>query len=196
MAHLAAAAASWQTLLMVLVVFGFAPGFVLRLLVRIYPKSDPRRTELIAELHALGWIERPLFVVEQMETVLSEGVPHRFKTLQERWRARSRQIDAAAGDIQRGTVPRHAGDPWWTWARQWDRLGEHAQAEHVLREGIEAGHPCLWRDLAWGRANAGDQAGVEHFVQLAAGAGYQISPEELVRIQKYLREQVRAIPSV
>jgi hypothetical protein len=186
-------AASWQTLPTVLVVFGFAPGLVLRLLVRIYPKSDPRRTELVAELYAMGWIERPLFVIQQMETVLFEGVPHRFKTLRERRRARSHQIHSPVDDIRPGTIPRHPGDPWWTWALTWHRLGKPTQAEHVLREGIEAGHSCLWIDLAWMRSNDGDQEGVEHFIQLAAVAGYQSPPDELARIQKQARQ--RANPS-
>lgn len=73
--------ASWRSLLLVLVVFGFAPGFVLRLLVRIYPKDDPRRTELISELYMLGRAERLLFVAEQLETVLFEGAPHRLKAV-------------------------------------------------------------------------------------------------------------------
>jgi hypothetical protein len=81
MAELFDAIASWRSLLLVLVVFGFAPGFVLRLLVRIYPKGDPRRTELIAQLYVLRRLERPLFVAEQLETVLFEGMPHRFEDM-------------------------------------------------------------------------------------------------------------------
>lgn len=84
--------ASWRSLLLVLVVFGFAPGFVLRLLVRIYPKDDPRRTELISELYMLGRAERLLFVAEQLETVLFEGAPHRVKAVLDSVRA-SKQSD-------------------------------------------------------------------------------------------------------
>lgn len=72
---------SWRSLLFALAVFGFAPGFVLRLLVRIYPKEDPRRTELISELYGLGHVKRLLFVAEQLETVLFEGAPHRLKEI-------------------------------------------------------------------------------------------------------------------
>lgn len=71
--------ASWPTLLSVLLIFGFAPGFLLRLLVMIYPREDPRRRELVAELYALRRLERPLFVAEQLETVLFEGVPGRAR---------------------------------------------------------------------------------------------------------------------
>lgn len=70
---------SWHSLALILVVFGFAPGFVLRGLVRIYPKDDPRRAELLAQLYVLKRTERPLFVAEQLETVLFEGVPNRAR---------------------------------------------------------------------------------------------------------------------
>jgi AAA domain len=83
MTELLLAVASWQTLLFVLIVFGFAPGFVLRLLVRLYPPRDPRRRELVSELYAMDRIKRPLFVVEQLETVLFEGLPHRLHALRQ-----------------------------------------------------------------------------------------------------------------
>lgn len=78
------AVVSWRDLVFLLVVFGFAPGFVLRLLVRLYPKDDPRRTELVAELYALDRCKRPFFVTEQIETVLFEGLPHRVAALRQR----------------------------------------------------------------------------------------------------------------
>jgi hypothetical protein len=70
--------ASWPSLLLVVLVFGFAPGFCLRLLVLAYPRSDPRRTELIAELYVVPRIHRPLWVAEQLEIALCEGLPHRL----------------------------------------------------------------------------------------------------------------------
>lgn len=48
MAELLEAVASWPTLLFIVIVFGFAPRFCLRLIVLAYPRSDPRRAELIA----------------------------------------------------------------------------------------------------------------------------------------------------
>jgi hypothetical protein len=81
MSELLRTVASWPSLLLVIVVFGFAPGFCLRLLVLIYPRSDPRRTELIAELYTVPHIQRPLWVAEQLETALFEGLPHRLTTI-------------------------------------------------------------------------------------------------------------------
>lgn len=72
---------SWWDLLLALLVFGFAPGLVLRVLVLIYPKDDPRRRELLAELYSMKRLEQPFFVAQQLETVLFEGVPHRVKAL-------------------------------------------------------------------------------------------------------------------
>ena len=71
----------WSTLLYALLVFGFMPGFVLRLLVLIYPKGDLRRVDLMAELYVVPRIERPFYVAEQIETVLFEGVPERIKRI-------------------------------------------------------------------------------------------------------------------
>jgi diguanylate cyclase (GGDEF)-like protein len=71
------AVASWPNLALVIVVFGFAPGFVLRLIVLAYPRSDPRRDELIAELYAVPRIRRPLWVAQQLEVALFEGLGHR-----------------------------------------------------------------------------------------------------------------------
>jgi hypothetical protein len=78
---------SWPSLLLVLLVFGFAPGFCLRIIVLAYPRGDPRRAELIAELYAVPRIERPLWVTEQLEVALFEGLPHRISAAP-RWFAR------------------------------------------------------------------------------------------------------------
>lgn len=60
------------------VIFGFFPGFVLRLLVLLYPADDPRRRELVAELYVLGRMERIEWVFQQLETALFEGVTARL----------------------------------------------------------------------------------------------------------------------
>jgi len=64
--------------LLTLLVFGFAPGFVLRLLVLLYPKRNPRRRELVAELYEVPRIERPMWVAEQIEVALFEGLAIRL----------------------------------------------------------------------------------------------------------------------
>jgi hypothetical protein len=73
------AVVSWRTFLIVLVVFGFAPGAVLRLIVLAFRRGDPRRRELLAELHAVPRIERPLWVAEQLEVALFEGIGERVR---------------------------------------------------------------------------------------------------------------------
>jgi len=65
---------SWASLLMAMLVFGFAPGLVLRIIVLAFERDDPRRRELLAELYAVPRLERPLWVAEQLEVALSEGV--------------------------------------------------------------------------------------------------------------------------
>jgi hypothetical protein len=90
MATLLDTVASWQSLLLVLVVFGFAPGFCLRLIVLAYPRNDPRRSELPAELYAVPTIKRPLWVAMQLEVALFEGLGHRGSTAIRRLHARRR----------------------------------------------------------------------------------------------------------
>lgn len=72
-----------RSLILVLLVFGFAPGLFIRMLVHFWPKGHPRRSELRAELHAIEYWKRPLWVVEQLETSLCDGLATRIR----RWRA-------------------------------------------------------------------------------------------------------------
>jgi DNA-binding transcriptional MerR regulator len=69
---------TWPMVLIVLFAWGFAPGAVLRLIVLLFPKGDPRRLELLGELHAVPRLERPLWVLEQLEVGLFEGLRHRW----------------------------------------------------------------------------------------------------------------------
>jgi hypothetical protein len=87
---------SWKAVLVVAAVFGFAPGAALRLIVLAFPRSDPRRRELLAELRAVPRLERPAWVAEQLEVALAEGMAGRLarvwrrvalgRRLSERWR--------------------------------------------------------------------------------------------------------------
>lgn len=72
-------ATSWSALLLAIGVFGFAPGFVVRLLVFGYDRKNPRRQELVAELYAVPRWKRPMWVAQQLETVLFEGLGPRVK---------------------------------------------------------------------------------------------------------------------
>lgn len=78
MAALISQVISWPTLAIALLVYGFAPGAVLRLIVLLYPRDDPRRRELLGDLYAVPRIERPFWVIEQLEVALFEGLRRRF----------------------------------------------------------------------------------------------------------------------
>jgi hypothetical protein len=69
---------SWPAFAAALLVFGFAPGAVLRLVVLIFRRDDPRRRELLGELYAVPRIERPFWVIEQLEVALFEGLRSRL----------------------------------------------------------------------------------------------------------------------
>lgn len=64
--------------LLALVVFGLAPGLVLRLVVLAFHRDDPRRDELLAELRAVPRWDRPFWVFEQLEVALVEGLGERI----------------------------------------------------------------------------------------------------------------------
>lgn len=90
MAALLQTVASWPSLLLVIAAFGFAPGFCLRLIVWIYPRDDPRRRELVAELYAVPRIQRLLWVAQQLEVALFEGLIPRVSATIRRRRDRRR----------------------------------------------------------------------------------------------------------
>jgi DNA-directed RNA polymerase specialized sigma24 family protein len=92
-------ASPWEWLLVV-ALFGFVPGFCLRLIVLAYPRKDPRRAELIAQLYTVPRIQRPLWVAEQLETALFEGLPHRLSAAKYRTNARER----VATELARGVA--------------------------------------------------------------------------------------------
>lgn len=72
---------AWPTLLASLLIFGFAPGAMLRVIVLAFRRDDPRRKELLAELPSVPRIERPFWVFEQLELALFEGLAGRLVTL-------------------------------------------------------------------------------------------------------------------
>lgn len=85
---------SLESLAAVLILFGVAPGFVLRLIVLAFHPEDPRRYELRGELYAVPRWERPFWVAEQIEIAISEGLWGRLVwaatgRIIYRWRLRS-----------------------------------------------------------------------------------------------------------
>jgi hypothetical protein len=62
-----------SSLLILLVVFGFAPVFTVRLFVHLYPPNHPRRHELIAELYKLKRIPRVFYATEVIATAVLEA---------------------------------------------------------------------------------------------------------------------------
>ena len=75
-----------------------------------YPRSDPRRDELIAELYAIPSIQRPLWVAQQLEVALFEGLGHRVSVAIRRLTGQ-RQVPLAYHDTQTGLVNLLKGQP-------------------------------------------------------------------------------------
>jgi hypothetical protein len=69
--------------LIALLVFGFAPRALLRLIVLAFPRDHPRRRELLADLHVVPRIERPFFVLEALELAIFEGVWERVRRIRQ-----------------------------------------------------------------------------------------------------------------
>ena len=78
MTAMLAAVGAWPALVAALVVWGIAPGFVLRLVTLAFRKDDPRRQEMIAELYTVPRWDRPFWVGEQMERAFTEGLWERL----------------------------------------------------------------------------------------------------------------------
>jgi hypothetical protein len=57
-----------------LVIFGFAPGMLLALIVRLFHEDDPRRGEFQAELYVVPRWERPFWVFEKLDLALRQGL--------------------------------------------------------------------------------------------------------------------------
>jgi hypothetical protein len=74
-----AAILSWRIFVIAIAAFGFAPGAVLRLILLAFPKDDPRRKELLAEVYVVPRLERPFWVAQQLEVAIFEGLRERIE---------------------------------------------------------------------------------------------------------------------
>lgn len=91
--------------------FGLAPGLLLRVVVLLYPKGNPRRTELLAELYTekgkRAYLDRVVWVFEQLELALCEGLPQRaaiVRRARRRRRADRKEIAAREERINAETL--------------------------------------------------------------------------------------------
>lgn len=62
----------------VIIIWGVAPGLVVRVASLGFAKDDPRRKEMIAELYAVPRWEQPLWAAQQVERGLTEGLGGRL----------------------------------------------------------------------------------------------------------------------
>jgi DNA-binding transcriptional MerR regulator len=148
---------SWPTLGISLVVFGFAPGAVLRLIILAFPRDDPRRRELHGELYAVPWISRPFWVIQQLEVGLFEGLPSRFT----RWRGRGRGAHDQGGAIE------HAGEPGLL-------FGDEVLAIHSDDVGYRGPTACAAAGITYRQLDYWARTGLlEPSVQAAHGPGSQ-----------------------
>jgi hypothetical protein len=92
---------TWPTLGVALLVFGLAPGVALRLIVLFYPRGNPRRKELLAELYAVPRIERPFWVAEQLEVAIFEGLRARFRIWLDKRVSRQADTERVARENER-----------------------------------------------------------------------------------------------
>lgn len=61
------------------VITGFIPVIATKLVVKLYPKVDPRRSELVAELFAVPFRDRPAWVCQCLALGLTEGLSSRLR---------------------------------------------------------------------------------------------------------------------
>ncbi|HEV7647196.1 MAG TPA: tetratricopeptide repeat protein [Actinophytocola sp.] len=147
--------------------FGFLPGFLLRLLVLLYPDDDPRRRELVAELYVLGRMERIEWVFQQLETALFEGVSARVE--QRRNRRHDGRADESGDEAAGRRVPSEADETEETRRRTFVAVAASIASGAVVRDpdsGFWVPDPVLASAPAW--------IGVTHVRELeAAGRAFR-----------------------
>ncbi len=137
--------ASPLNLLWILLGFGFAPGFCLRLIVLLYPNGHPRRKELVAELYAIKRPLRPLFVAEQFETALFEGIPERRKARKSgKAEAERLRLSRAINQLESGKINQTL---FWIQDRNLQR--KHERANRNLRRERELANAEMITEIRW-----------------------------------------------
>src|SRR5215207_7099556 len=115
---------AWQLLPVAVVIFGFAPALVLRVILLAFHPKNPRRRELLAELRAVPRWERPFWVAEQLEVALVEGLRDRIKRAK---RAKSAKFQSETVDV----VSSLDSQPDLMW------MG-YTEFEHLVRQIFDA----------------------------------------------------------
>jgi hypothetical protein len=113
------------TTLIVCFLVGFFPGAITRQIVRIYPKRHPRRQEIVAELYAVERKWRLVWVFEQLELALFEGLPQRLSEREPQHRPRR---------VQRRTYRRLAGQFHF-----WGRRDYHPEPSYLIQIALNEG---------------------------------------------------------
>jgi len=142
MGELIGALASWKLFLVVLLVFGLAPGLLLRIIVFAFHRDDPRRQELRGELFNVPRWERPVWVVEQLEVALVEGLGERIAwaltgRVTHRWTLRS-GVDAHRAHPETFWIPDDVEKAALT-------PGAHVKLMFMMRDG--------WGERMWVRVD-------------------------------------------
>ena len=130
---------AWPTLGIALLVFGFAPGAVLRLIVLLYRHGNPRRRELLGELYAVPRIERPFWVVEQLEVALFEGLHDRLKAWRYKRTSRTPTTDQRA--MRLVPIVETSAEKWYKRAEYYLRRDEDDRFALSLADDVAGG----WR---------------------------------------------------
>jgi hypothetical protein len=132
---------SWPTFIVALLVFGFAPGAVLRIICLAFWPDDPRREELRAELCAVPRLERPFWVLEQLEVALFEGVFARLH-----WAATGRIIHRwhlGSGVERNSAYP----DSFWIPSEEMKRLITPGMSVKLMFEMKDGWCERMWVDV-------------------------------------------------
>ena len=81
-----------ETLVVAVLVLSVLPQLLLRLAVLSWPRSHPRRRELLAEYYEYEFWRRPFWVGDMIVYCLTEGLSARFAKRKERQRGGNRDL--------------------------------------------------------------------------------------------------------